>query len=569
MQISIQDQLMDLYFDAVDYYTAHKQYSQMILASLLLGLSFGFSSASLITEVPDTDLLLTSVLDAEKTLQEQKEAEEAKALEEKNSSTPETGDTQQLEADTNSETTLEEGALQEIYTAVIMESNPGLCAEKLSNESEIASCKNNYWNIQASLSADPLLCDNISDETSKTSCQKNLESSDSATWEEEELKGLSDEEIQAKSEECLAQPIEANQNVCWNSLFLGVAIGNADPEKCMSIKDEETLSTCLVKSELALDEQYKQKAISEGNVSTCEKILDAGIKSSCESKAFEASLKVSDTCNQNCVDKKIEDAAVIKLDLAYCDRSSEAAKQSCSDAYYSELAYIEEDSRECNKISDSSIKSSCESAISAENDKNPDVQLEQFRKTERDFPEIGESLSNPLDETFSTGTSDSEIDLENFFDSDESVDENNLESVLEELERLESGEDITDTETAESTPSTGTDACGAFRTESLQMACEDSLVLQEALTKKSLNMCAYIQDTETQEYCEIEIVEEDARKAAELARSQCMLLSSNSAQQKCLKNLGFFTEEVEVDSAADCLDYANPTERIACMREIK
>ncbi|MBT4937192.1 hypothetical protein HON22_04720, partial [Candidatus Peregrinibacteria bacterium] len=456
--------------------------------------------------------------------------------------------------------TVNETTLREVYTEVIMESNPELCAEKLNSELDINNCKDNYWNIQASATLDASLCKSIINEASQTNCIASL-----TDWGNEDLSGLSDEEIQAKSEECLAQPIEANQNVCWNSLFLGVAIGNADPEKCMSIKDEETQSTCLVKSELALDEEYKQKAINEGNVSTCEKILDTAIKSSCTSKAFEASLRVSDTCDQSCTDKKIEQAAVTKLDSAYCDRSSEDARENCYDFYYAELAYTQQDSRICEKVSDSTIKSTCEADVSSEKDKNPEVQLEQFRKTERSFPKVGEELINPLDETFSEESNIS--DINDFFDSESTVDENNLESVLAELERIEAGEDISSTE--ESTPSTQTSACGAFRTDSLKMACEDSLVLQEALTKKSLNMCSYIQDTETQEYCELEIIEEDARKAAESARSQCMLLSSDSAQQKCLKNLGFFTDEVELDSAVDCLDYADPLERISCMREMK
>ena len=550
MSFSLKNKIIDYYFDVIDFYLMNKKYSHMLFSSLIIGITFGFSMASVIQYVPDSALIRASIIIEEDTTPV--EDEELEVLEVHSS------------AETIEIPVLSEEELQKIYMSVITDSDVGLCEIKLQDDSDISNCKDNYWNIQASIQFDAALCSKIFDPIVQIECQKNTE-----TLETEALavnKNLSEEEIQIKSEECLNKK-EANQNICWNSLFLSIAIADGDLEKCSNIKDSHTKNTCIIKTEKALDKKYKQEAQDTVTMNICDKIIDNEIKTSCKEGVLEKLLVVSDLCDQACVDAEVIKMATENLNKSYCYKGSDDNQSHCLDLYYIEDAKVKKDSRICEKIISEKEQNACIESIDELDDKNPEVQIEVFRKSDPSFPEIGSTLPNPMNEGLGFEPTSTSIDLDSIFNSNEAVTEESLTSVLEDLRKIELEESVL-LDSPES--SSELSVCNAYPPESLRrIDCEDSLILQKALSEKKLVECSRIQDKETQEYCELEIVETEAEKSAAAAKAKCSLLSNTGLQQKCLKNLGFFTQETENNNNKDCLDYTNPQERIMCMRAIR
>ncbi len=412
-----------------------------------------------------------------------------------------------------------ESELQTILARAITEKNPTICAEKLKDE-QLQYCTNTY---------------NSLNETSETEFEINVP--------------LSDSEIQKRSNDCLSKEGEINQNICWDSLYFLVATNNSDLSKCENIKDETTKNVCLEQTEKKYNEKISAEAISEGNIGLCESITDENLKKNCIIKASDSMFTVSSKCDKDCVDAKIMNISLDKLSIDLCNKAfSEEIKDTCYDKVYNKKAVEEKDSRFCDKINNKTNQDLCYLDINEEEDKNPEVQKKIFKEEDRKFPEIGSSLVNPLEEFKSLG-----------LDGDSQT--NEFQSVLDELKNYQGGELNNDIPIR-------SDFCNAFSSQTLKDTCEDSLILQVAIPSKNVKECLRIKNVNTREYCELEIIQGDALRAANQAKQQCMMLSSDSSRNKCLRNLGFFTDS-DTENIADCLDFSEPLERILCMRKIQ
>ena len=515
MNTSLSEILIDLVLDSIELYEKNKKRAQIILSALLLGSSCGFASAAFVPETPDTDLLLASVL-----------YEEAQEL-------------AQEEEEAKIEITYTEEELQKVHEEAILAGTSDLCSEQLTGD-YVGQCESHFWNIQASLQANASLCDNIALEEEKTKCSAQFS-------DDNPLFTMNDQEIEAQAEKCLLIEGVANQEVCWNGLFLSVAIHNGDTEKCENIKDEKTLSLCKERSTEKNDENTKAKAIESKNISLCDEIISTSIYNSCKEEVLDQLLMVTGNCNAACIDQKAFRIATEREDVSICKQAAtEMGINNCSDATYDLIAKAETNSIYCENILNETKASSCRNSVTREDDKNPEVQADVFKTSDRDFPSIGTSLLDPFQDSLSMYN-------QNGVQEDVSQKEE-FTSVLDTLNGIET----------QSAASIQTGVCKIYTTVEQRSACEDSLILQAAIPNKDISKCAFIRDESTREYCELEIVQGDAIRAAQEAKEKCYSLSSDSAQQKCLKNTGFLTQTT---SAADCLDYADPVDRIACMRE--
>lgn len=536
MQIPFQDRLIDIVLDVLDWSARAKEWiqknkraSHIILACFILGSSTGFASAILLPKTVDSKLILASALDAQNTqkqLSNQKQLSTSKTLAE------------QASSDEALEEKMSEEVLQNISTQVILQQQPELCEKDLAGK-YVTLCKDSYWKMQASLAGNVGACDKISTPEGKSACTQEIKSKQSGTI------GLSDEEIKKNSEACLAIEGEKNQNVCWNSLFLSIALNTGDASKCENIKDANTKVLCVEKSKESADQKTQKEAIEAKDYAKCQTITNEKIGNTCKQEVMKVSLTPSTSCDATCVDVKVLQFAVDQTDTNVCNKAStEANKLTCKDKVYAQIALKKLDSSYCSKVTAAADQSSCKAAITADKDKNPEVQLQVFKESDRAFPSVGESLSNPLTANpFVKSSTDS-------FD---------LNSILGDYNRM----------TAPAVSSSTQDSVCKFYTDAKQKeACEDTLILQVAIPNKDVTQCQYVKEQTTRDYCELEIVQGDALRAAEAAKQKCQTLSSATAVQKCLRSLGFSSPDIKAGSNLECLDYPTPEDRIACMRNI-
>lgn len=574
MKLSVFESILDFIFDLIDIIQERKRTVQIVLSVFVLALSSAFTVTKAIPQVSDEELILAEVIDAEIAKEEEEKAKAHAAAEEKQAELAKIeiakiAEKKEAEQYKNS---LTEEFLQSIYSEVVTQGKPEICEEKLKYD-QVDFCQDNYWNIQASLNKDDKICDKIKDKDLAEACvNANALSED----EKEAGKTLSftEEDIKAESEKCLSQASEINQNVCWNTLYLNIAIAKADIYKCDNIKDENTKQTCKVKAQNAADLKTKDTAISKSMLKLCDDIQDASIKASCQEELNKNLLKLTPQCDETCLNKKVLEHAVAQLDVQTCSKSaSREAKESCVNTVYDEKAFAAKDSRICNYISVEADKNTCYGKIDKTEDTNPEIKANLYKEEDRSIPEIGASISNPLLDTveyFEKINYDTPSELSSVSASETSG--TGFESVLNDYANEISSNDFSASLTVSEE-----DICNAYSSSDKKTACLDSLVLKEALSRKDINECVKIQDIETKDYCELSIVEADAMAAAKSAKSKCYLLSSNSAQEKCLSNLGFtsstsstnniVSEELEI-AKEECSIYEDPLLRLSCIREI-
>lgn len=521
----LQDRIIDLALDFLDFYHGRKMLIQVILAGIILGSSLGFASAVLLPTVPDSALRSAQEIEAEnskkeKLLAEQKAIEDAKRKEE-----------EEMKA---FEASLGDGGLQDVYNRVIFGNKPEICEQELKGI-YVDSCKTNYWTLKASEEKKADLCNKITSEEGKASCINSVQTP----------ANISDEEIAKKAEACLQMKPESNQTVCWNSIYLTVALQTGDTLKCNNIKGESTKETCISRAEDRKDVILKEKTVASKDYAGCMNIIDTKLQDQCYSEILKTVSQVSPSCDKACVNKSISDIAAAQKKLSVCSATTTTdAKQECEAQLYSAVAKDKSDTSYCQKIVSPEKQATCKGQVAPSADKNPVVQMEVFKSSDRSFPQIGDTIKSPLEDNPYFQSTGSVLDLINLDGSLNTSSKNNSATI-------------------------DFDVCKAYSNQNMKTACEDSLVLQVAIPAKDILRCRQIKDQTVEEYCELEIVQGDAIRAAEAAKQKCQSLSSQSTQQKCLQTLGFSPATLQLSTSSECLDYADPSDRIQCMRDIK
>ncbi|PCI25697.1 hypothetical protein COB57_00570 [Candidatus Peregrinibacteria bacterium] len=550
MKLSFSDTALDILFDIYDFLYERKEKLKIFGIIVLLGMGAGLVSAKVL---PTTDITTISLIEDEyeqavQQLASQQEEELHAAAEKEEEVKAVSEKEEELKKEKEFEKTLTESSLEKVYNEAIGMLNISVCKEQLVGK-YITECEDQYWNIQASFQKDPKLCSKIQTEKLQTQCISSTKTTTSVAG----INTLDDTEIKQKSEQCMSMKTQVNQNVCWNSLYLSVAIQNGDPLKCEQIKNKDTRANCRDKAKATKDSQLLQLALTNKDQSYCDKIEDQTSLKQCYRDTNPLVFVLSAECDENCLTKKVIENAVKLSDAKVCDGTiTETGKRECYDTILKTQALASSNSQLCNSISTPSIKAQC--VIPASKDKNPDIIKNQFLSGDRPAPLLGQKLQNPFSASL-TGSSD--------FQSFDNIIANSLSQTT--------------------TAKIETHVCAAFKSVDERSQCEDSLILQHALPQKDLQACALIHNNETREYCELEIVQQDAIRAADTAKAQCLLLSTQSAQAKCLNIIGFGTgtpatqaaqtiapsmEEIEKNSAQDCLIFEDPEDRIACMNEL-
>jgi hypothetical protein len=535
MKLTFKEKMLDTLFDVMDIVHSRKP---LVIACLSTGIFALLFSFLLVVFIPSVEGSTVVSLREE----HQKKQEKIQQLETLYASAEAEKNNPHLleeEEKREYEKSLTPEMMSEIFAESVEMRDPLLCEKKL-KYSFIDQCKDSYWNFMAIIEGSEELCSHISSATSKEQCIKN----NSQDYNPGDTKKLFNDALA----ECNTHTNLKNKEVCLNGAFFLHATQSEDLAQCEKITETNTQNMCKKQVSEKKDAKSFELATTNKNLQNCDDITENSLKKECYSTVNTLLLTKSDSCDETCVNDLALKLALEQNNIGLCQKSSDTlSKTLCLDTVYENIAVTEKDSRYCEKISTSVGINTCSSKITASEDKNPKIQALQYIQEGRSMPEIGKPLTDPLEEAANY------LDkISYMLEGEDPVSSEEAEMIRMQQEfhntllQNKNASSQQKTSVSETVPqktlsqvqSEAAIVCQAYSLLNERTACEDSLILQMAIPQKNLEACSYIKSEKTKSYCELSIVESDAKNAAQIAKEKCESLSTEEAKNTCFRSIG-------------------------------